>query len=119
MFPKLSAPLIKDIRTGEGVAEWAVGAAVGALTACSDLSVAKGATYLTILAGLKGVRRGLVKIVALQQGAGIGAPLAPPQVLTTVLDETEKAATGALAPPAVDPGTTDAPVVSTPKAGAA
>lgn len=77
MIPKLSAPLVKDIRTGEGVAEWALALGLVVLGACSDLSWAHSATFLTILAGVKGARRGLLKVVALQQGAGIGPPLEP------------------------------------------
>lgn len=93
MIPKLSAPLVKDIRTGEGIAEWALGAGVAVLTACGDLGVVKGATFLTILAGLKGVRRGLLKLVAAQKGV-VGEPLTP-AVLGTLSE-----VAGAVAPEA-------------------
>lgn len=75
VFPKLSGPLVKDIRTGEGIAEYALGIGVAVLSVCGDISIAKGVTTLTILAGLKGVRRGLIKLVALQKGVGIGDPI--------------------------------------------
>lgn len=102
-FPKLSAPLVKDIRTGEGIAEWVLGVGVGALTAVGDVSIAKGVTTLTILTGIKALRRGLLKIVALQAGIGIGAP-EQPAVVTDVEKKVEQVATGIVAPP-VDPGT--------------
>lgn len=75
MIPKLSAPLIKDIRTGEGLAEYVVGAGIAALGACQDLSFGKTAAYLTILAGAKGLRRGLLKLVAVGKDVGIGDPI--------------------------------------------
>jgi hypothetical protein len=77
MIPKLSAPLTKDIRTGEGILEWVL-AAIGVVAgATGDLSVSKTGLYLTILAVSKSVRRLLLKVVAAQKGAGIGAPLQP------------------------------------------
>lgn len=115
-FPKLSAPLVKDIRTGEGVAEWALGIAVSALTACGDLSVVKGTTYLLILAALKGARRGLIKLTAAQSPYISGGPILPSR-LPTVADEVGKvekesatvaAATAKAAETPIDPGTTDA-----------
>ncbi len=75
MIPKLSAPLIKDIRTGEGILEWLTALLLVVAGATSNLSWAHTGTYLAIVAGVKGARRGLLKIVALQQGAGIGAPI--------------------------------------------
>ncbi len=73
--PKLSAPLVKDIRTGEGVFEWVLAAADAAATLCGDLSFSKGGTFLAILAGIKGARRGLLKLVAVQKGLGVEAPI--------------------------------------------
>ncbi len=97
MVPKLSAPLVKDIRTGEGVAEWVLGVGVTALTAVGDVTITKGVTTLTILAGIKSLRRGLLKIVALQKGVGVAAPIEPAVLVST-----------GIVPPPVDPGTTDA-----------
>ncbi len=100
MVPKLSAPLVKDIRTGEGVAEWLLGVGITALTACGDVTITKGVTTLTILAGLKGIRRGLLKIVALQKGI-VSTQTIPTIHLPTVSRLVPSA------PPVTDPATTD------------
>lgn len=77
MIPKLSAPLVKDIRTGEGILEWIL-AGLGVIAgATGNLSIAHTGLYLTIVAAEKGARRGLLKIVAAQKGYNIGAPLLP------------------------------------------
>lgn len=78
--PKLSAPLVKDIRSGEGIFEWVLGALIVAATATSHLSFAHSGTYLLILAGIKGARRGLLKLVAVQKQFGIGDPVVPKQL---------------------------------------
>jgi hypothetical protein len=84
MIPKLSAPLVKDIRTGEGILEWLLALLGIAAGATGNLSIAKTGTYLTILAAIKGTRRLLVKVLAGQAAAGIDAPIAftPPPALS-------------------------------------
>lgn len=76
MIPKLSAPLVKDIRTGEGILEWILAGLGVVAGATGNLSIAHTGLYLTIVAASKGARRGLLKIVAAQKGY-IGAPLQP------------------------------------------
>lgn len=73
-IPKLSAPLVKDIRTGEGIFEWVLSAAIAASAVTDRMSFGHAGTYLTIVAGIKGVRRLFIKLVAVQGVAGIGAP---------------------------------------------
>jgi hypothetical protein len=85
MIPKLSAPLVKDIRTGEGILEYVLGVLGAIAGVTGNLSIAKTGLYITILAVSKGVRRGLIKLVALQNGV-IGAPTEP-VVLTTLSHE--------------------------------
>lgn len=77
MFPKLSAPLVKDIRTGEGIFEWVLATAGGLAAVTGNASYSHTGVYLAILAGIKGARRGLVKAIAIQKGLGIGAPIQP------------------------------------------
>lgn len=102
MIPKLSAPLVKDIRTGEGVLEWIL-AVLGVLAgATGNLSVSHTALYLTIIAVSKGVRRLLLKVVAVQAGVGIGVPLEP-----AVLGQVSTMLTGALASGGVIPAAED------------
>ncbi len=74
-IPKLSIPLAKDIRTGEGVLEWATAVLVALAGVTGNLSFAHTGTYLTIVAGIKGIRRGLLKIVAVQKQVGLDAPV--------------------------------------------
>lgn len=79
-IPKLSAPLVKDIRTGEGIFEWALAALIAASAVTDKLSFGHSATYITILAGIKAIRRCLLKLVAAQGVVGIGEPIVPPLV---------------------------------------
>jgi hypothetical protein len=76
-IPKLSAPLVKDIRTGEGILEWLL--ALGDLLAgvTGNLSISHTLLYGTIVAAMKSVRRLLLKAVAAQGTVGIGAPVQP------------------------------------------
>lgn len=77
MIPKLSAPLVKDIRTGEGLAEYLLGIGSAVLAVTGDVNIKYGLGVTTLAVLVKGARRGLLKLVALQKGAGIGAPLEP------------------------------------------
>lgn len=80
MIPKLSAPLIKDIRTGEGLAEYALGIGSAVLAVTGDVNIKYGLGVTTLAVLVKGARRTLLKGVALQKGAGIGAPLEPKSI---------------------------------------
>lgn len=77
MIPKLSAPLVKDIRTGEGILEYGLAGVSLGLALAGDLGYGKAATVATIAMVSKGVRRGLVKLVAVQKGVGIAEPILP------------------------------------------
>lgn len=106
MIPQLTGPLVKDVRTGEGILEDLLIVAGPVMAATGNLSFGHTALYMTILAGLKGVRRGLIKVVALQKGVGVGAPVQPSgtfggQSLASVLDEVD--ATAEAAEPAAAP----------------
>jgi hypothetical protein len=76
-IPRFSEPLIKDIRTGEGIFEWLTGLAIAASALTDKLSYSHSATYVAILAGIKAVRRCLLKLVATQMVMGYGAPTLP------------------------------------------
>jgi hypothetical protein len=75
MIPKLSAPLIKDIRTGEGILEWVAGAVITVAGATSSMSWWHTTIGLTILAVSKSLRRGSLKIAAANKTLGIGDPI--------------------------------------------
>jgi len=76
-IPKVSAPLAKDIRTGEGVAFWltSVGVAVTAAIDPTVLPVKWAATLVTVNAALQRVSRTLLKVVAIQKGVGVDQPI--------------------------------------------
>lgn len=76
MFPKLSAPLTKAIRTSEGIAFWAVNAAIGiaASVPAAQLSVKDAAILASINAGGLTVSRILLKVTAISKGVGL-API--------------------------------------------
>lgn len=75
--PKLSAPLAKAIRTSEGILVWLtnLGLAVGALIDPSTLPPKEAAIVASAVTGLHVASRTLLKVTALQQGAGVTAPL--------------------------------------------
>lgn len=106
MIPKLSAPLVKDIRTGEGILEWLLAVLGVVAGATGNLSIAKTGVYLLIVAGIKGTRRLLVKVLAGQAAAGIAAPipftppaeLTPEQVLAEITAVTTATETAQAAP---------------------
>jgi hypothetical protein len=85
-IPKLSAPLAKAIRTSEGILVWGTNLAL-ALAAGIDPS-GLPPKYAAIVAGavtaLHVVSRTSLKVVALQQGIGIAAPIAPSAAVETV-----------------------------------
>lgn len=74
-IPKTTSALVKDIRTGEGIAEYALGGLVVILTALGDVTVAKGVSTGVVLVIAKGARRGLLKLIAAQKGVGIGGAI--------------------------------------------
>jgi hypothetical protein len=76
MIPKLSAPLVKDIRTGEGILEWVLAAGDAAAGVTGNLSIGHTVLYGTIIAAMKGTRRVLIKVLAGQAAAGVAAPIA-------------------------------------------
>jgi hypothetical protein len=76
-LPKLSTPLAKSLRTAEGILVAIVNALV-ALTAGIDPHTLPRKEAAIILAAQNGAllaQRGLIKIVALQKGLGVGAPI--------------------------------------------
>jgi hypothetical protein len=77
--PKLSEPLAKAIRTSEGILVWIInlGLAVGALIEPSQLSPNDAAILATVTTGLHVASRTALKIIALQQGIGVSAPVEP------------------------------------------
>jgi hypothetical protein len=74
--PKLSVPLTKAIRTSEGILVWLtnLGLAAGALIEPSTLPPKEAAIVASAVTGLHVVSRTLLKVTALQQGAGLPAP---------------------------------------------
>lgn len=82
IIPKISNPLAKDIRTGEGILEYVIAAVLGlAAILPHGLTWTQTGTYATILAGVKGFRRLLLKAIALQKGVGIADPIVDPDLL--------------------------------------
>lgn len=75
--PKLSAPLTKAIRTSEGILVWLtnIGLAAGALVDPTTLPPKEAAIVASAITGLHVASRTLLKVTALQQGAGIAAPV--------------------------------------------
>lgn len=76
-IPKVSAPLAKAIRTSEGVLVWAsnLALAAAALVDPSKLPPKEAAIVAGALTAIHAGSRTLLKVVALQQGAGVGAPI--------------------------------------------
>lgn len=102
MTRRTTSPLLRDLFTGEGILEWVLGAGLAlAAVLPHGLTWTQSGTFLTILAGMKGIRRGLVKIVAIQAQQGLGAPVDPHSISPVfgdadkVLAEIEAAATAA------------------------
>lgn len=76
MVPKISAPLAKSIRTGEGILVYASNVALGLLGALPNgLTWKQSALFATILNGLHVVSRSMLKITAINKGLGIDAPI--------------------------------------------
>lgn len=75
--PKVSAPLAKAIRTSEGILVWAsnLALAAGALVDPSKLPPKEAAIVAGALTTIHTIGRTVLKVTALQQGAGIGAPI--------------------------------------------
>ena len=110
MFPKITNPLGKSIRTGEGILVYATNVALLVLGALPQgMTWQRSALYATILNGLHALSRSGLKIAALNNGFGIvGGPadigkVADPYV-TSALNEI-KAVESALAALQAQPGT--------------
>lgn len=75
--PKVSAPLAKAIRTSEGVIVWVsnIVLGVGALLDPSKLPPKEAAIVAGALSAAHIASRTVLKATALQQGAGIAAPI--------------------------------------------
>lgn len=69
-------PLAADLFTAEGVLEWLLSVLLLVAGATGDLSWAHTATAVTVVAVIKSVRLGLLRLIALQKGLG-GQPVAP------------------------------------------
>ena len=77
MFPKISTPLAKSIRTGEGILVYASNVGLVLLGALPHgLSWEKSALFGTILNGLHVIGRSAVKVSAINAGLGMG-PVIP------------------------------------------
>lgn len=78
-IPKVSAPLAKSIRTGEGILIYltSVGIAAGTLIDPSALPPTEASIVVGAIAVLHTIARTTLKITALQKNVGIGAPIAP------------------------------------------
>lgn len=75
MVPKLSAPLAKSIRTGEGILVYATNVVLAVAAALPDgLSWTKAGLYLAILNGANVISRSALKFGALNAGLGIAPP---------------------------------------------
>lgn len=81
-IPQFSAPLAKAIRTSEGILVYVInlGLAAGALLDPSKLPPREAAIVGSALAGLHVASRTLLKVVAVQAGVGVGAPIAVPKL---------------------------------------
>jgi hypothetical protein len=77
MLPKITAPLAKAARTSEGIllAVTAAAAGVGSAIDPSKLPPKEAAIVASALAGLHAVTRTTLKVVAVQKGVGVGAPI--------------------------------------------
>ncbi len=76
MFPKLTAPLAKAIRTSEGVLVYVLNAALAAGTIIepSKLPPKEAAIVAAGLSGVHVAARTLLKVVAVQKNVGIAEP---------------------------------------------
>jgi hypothetical protein len=76
-IPKVSAPLAKAIRTSEGILVWVsnLALAAGALVDPSKLPPKEAAIVAGALSAAHIASRTVLKVTALQQGAGIEAPI--------------------------------------------
>lgn len=91
MFPKLTNPLAKAVRTSEGVLVWLINAALAAGTIIepSKLPTKEAAIAASALTAVHVVSRTLLKVVAVQQGVGLGEPESvdvPAEVKKLVVD---------------------------------
>jgi hypothetical protein len=87
-IPKLTNPLSKGIRTTEGILTTVVSSLVGlvSLVDPSSLPHREGAIIIAASTGLLTAQRGLIKVAAITQGLGAGAPATP----TDVTDAADK-----------------------------
>lgn len=106
MVPKLSAPLSKSIRTGEGILVYATNVALAlAASLPHGLSWTHAGLYLTILNGIHVISRSALKFGALNVGLGIAAPsvivpVAPAAIASVAKELVSDAQEFASVPPA-------------------
>jgi hypothetical protein len=94
LIPKLSSPLAKGIRTTEGILTSVVGGMITAASLIDPHALPKkeSAILLAGLSVLYTIQRGLIKVVALQKGLGVGAPIDDAKLDHTVAAITDQAA---------------------------
>lgn len=108
MIPKISNPLAKSIRTGEGILIYSADALFVVLGAVKDMSWTKSALYIALTSIAHTVARSGLKASAINAGLGIsGGPVPPASAfpsLQPVLNEID-AVTKAIAEVQAKPGT--------------
>src|SRR5581483_5609202 len=76
-IPKLSTPLAKGIRTTEGILTYVVGGLITIVSGIDPQALPhkEAANLAVVLTVLYTIQRGLLKVVAIQKGFGVAAPI--------------------------------------------
>lgn len=86
-IPKLSTPLAKLIRTGEGVLLYLFNLAAAAAVIVNDVAPAVAVKYAAIFNAVAFASRTVLKVVATTQPLVGGPPIAPPPAIVSTVDQ--------------------------------